>query len=292
VQLSGIGLHGGRAVTMTLRPGRPDSGIVFVRNDAPRAARMIRATWRAVASSRLATVLGNHHGLAASTVEHLMSALRACEVDNAVVALEGDEVPIEDGSALPFLRLIRRAGLASLPAPRRYIRVLAPIEVRAGNSCASLKPCAGERFTVTIEFPSRAIGRQKVDFDLQRDSYEEAIAPARTFGFADQLDALRRQGLARGGSQDNAVVVDGDRVLNPEGLRFPDEFARHKLLDSIGDLYLAGAPLLARYQAFRPGHALNVALLSALFASRDNWESVTDAPITTTHRDGRERTGT
>jgi UDP-3-O-[3-hydroxymyristoyl] N-acetylglucosamine deacetylase len=277
---------------MTLRPGRPDSGIVFVRNDAPRASRVIRATWRAVASSRLATVLGNHHGLAASTVEHLMSALRACGVDNAVVALEGDEVPIADGSALPFLRLVRRAGLASLPAPKRFIRVLAPIEVRAGDSHACLEPFEGERFTVTVDFPSRAIGRQQAAFDARRDSYEEAVAPARTFGFTEHLEALRRQGLARGGSEENAIIVDGDRVVNAEGLRFADEFARHKLLDSIGDLYLAGAPLLAHYQAYRPGHALNVTLLSALFASRDNWETVTDSPATTTGRDGRERTGT
>ena len=282
VRLSGIGLHGGRDTTLVLGPARAGAGIVFVRRDAPAAARFIRADWRAVASSRLATVLGNAHGIAASTVEHVLSALRGCEVDNAVVTLDGDEVPIVDGSALPFVNLIHDAGIKPLNAPRRHIRVLEPVEVRSGESFVRLEPYEGSRFSVAIDFASRAIGRQRLSLDISTESYIREIAPARTFGFEEQLDALRAQGLARGGSCANAIVVSGDTIRNLEGLRFADEFARHKLLDSMGDLYLAGAPLLAHYQAFRPGHALNVALLGALFARPEAWcEEIRALPTAT-----------
>jgi len=272
--IAGIGLHSGRPMAMTLRPARAGRGIVFVRRDAPPAVRLIRADWRAVASSRLATVLGNGHGIAACTVEHVMAALRGCGVDNAVIDLDGDEVPIADGSAAPFVRLIRDAGLTPLHAPRRSIRVREPVEVCAGESRVRLEPHDGVRFTVGIDFPSRAIGRQQVSFDLDRPTFERDIAPARTFGFAEQLAELHAQGLARGGSTATAILVAGDTVLNPQGLRFADEFARHKLLDSIGDLYLAGAPLLGHYIGFKPSHALNVALLATLFAREEAWEWV------------------
>lgn len=282
VSIDGIGLHSATPVRLTLRPGRSGSGIVFVRRDAPSTARIIRADWRGVTSSRLATVLGNDRGFLAGTVEHLMAALRGCGVDNAVAEIDGPEVPIMDGSAAPFAAMVREAGVVGQRAARRVIRVLEPVRVRDGGKMAELLPYPVARFTVTVAFASRAIGRQRCDVTLDEGVFEREVAAARTFGFREQLDELRRQGLARGGSVANAVVVDGDHILNPEGLRFADEFARHKLLDSVGDLYLAGAPLLAHYQALRPGHALNVALLAALFANEDAWRYETlEAPLRT-----------
>jgi len=271
VRCEGIGVHSGRPVTMTLRPGRANTGIIVVRMDVPPAARIIRVHWTQVEATQLATVVGNRYGLSASTVEHLMAAFRGCGVDNAVVELDGPEIPIMDGSSAPLVSLIQRAGLRTQAAVRRYLRVLKVVEVRQGDKLARLSPDDRPRFSVGIDFPSPVIGMQSYSVVLNDGVFERELAACRTFGFQSDLETLRAQGLAQGGSLDNAILVAGDRVANPGGLRFPDEFVRHKLLDSIGDLYLAGAPIIGSYTAFKPGHALNAALLEALFADDSAW---------------------
>ncbi len=279
VKVTGVGLHTGRPVNLKLRPGRPDVGICFVRVDLPGEVRLLRAHWRHVKSTQLATVLGDPDGLAVSTIEHLMAALRACGVDNAVVELDGPEVPIMDGSSAPLVALIHQAGVVAQRAPRRYIRILKPVEVREGDKLARLEPDTVARFSVGIDFPNRVIGSQYYSAVLDEASFVRDVAAARTFGFVEQLERLRELGLTLGGSLDNAIVVEGDRVLNPDGLRCADEFVRHKLLDSVGDLYMAGAPIIGHYSAYKPGHALNAALLRRLFADADAYTLVTSAEL-------------
>ncbi len=282
VRSIGLGLHTGKPVTLSLRPGRPDTGIVFVRTDAATGARLIRAHWRQVESTQLCTVVGNPDGLAVGTIEHLMAALRGSDVDNAMVELDGPEVPIMDGSAAPLVDLISRAGLVRQSAPRRFIEIRKLIEVREGDKFARLEPGPVAEFTVGIDFPSAAIGRQNYSIVLDRASFERELAPARTFGFIEQLAPLRDRGLTLGGSLNNAIVVDGDQILNADGLRFPDEFVRHKLLDSIGDLYLAGRAIIGHYKAYKPGHALNAALIERLFADTEAWSLVTSGDTAST----------
>ncbi len=285
VRLQGVGVHTGRPVTLTLKPTRPNTGVVFVRVDVPPGARIIRAHWTQVESTQLATVIGNENGLSASTVEHLMAAFRGCGVDNAVVELDGPEVPIADGSSAPLVALIEQAGLRAQSQARRYIRVLKPVEVRDGDKVARLTPADQALFSVAIDFPSQAIGAQHYSVDLQDGVFQRELAHCRTFGFSRDLEALRKQGLALGGSMDNAVLVDGDRVVNPEGLRCGDEFVRHKLLDSIGDLYLAGGPIIGAYSAYKPGHALNAVLLETLFSDANAWCWATSDEIWGAHAD-------
>jgi UDP-3-O-[3-hydroxymyristoyl] N-acetylglucosamine deacetylase len=271
VGLSGVGVHAGRAVRLSLLPAPADSGIVFEREDLAPGQAEIRAHWRQVVDTRLCTVIGNAYGATVATVEHLMAALAAAGVDNARVCLDGPEVPILDGSAAPWMALIERAGLRMQARRQRRLQVLRPLRVEANGKWAMLVPARGSRFSVEIDFSEPLIGRQRCDFDLRRGSFTEQIAPARTFGFADQVAAMQAAGRALGGSLENAVVIGNGRVLNPGGLRFADEFVRHKLLDCIGDLYLAGAPIEGRLLASRPGHALNVQLLRRLFAREDAW---------------------
>lgn len=279
VRLRGIGVHTGRPVNLTLKPARPNTGIVFVRADVPPGARIIRAHWSQVESTQLATVIGNQDGLSASTVEHLMAAFRGCGVDNAVVELDGPEVPIVDGSSAPLVSLIQRAGLRTQPQARRYVRVLKTVEVWDGDKHVRLAPADRALFEVRINFQSQAIGSQGYAVELQDGVFQRELAHCRTFGFRSELEALRQQGLALGGSLENAVLVDGDRVVNREGLRCADEFVRHKLLDSIGDLYLAGGPIVGAYSAFKPGHALNAMLLERLFSDVTAWSWGTSEDI-------------
>jgi UDP-3-O-[3-hydroxymyristoyl] N-acetylglucosamine deacetylase len=224
-----------------------------------------------VANSTLCTVLANEHGATVGTIEHLMAALSGCGIDNAVIELDGPEVPIMDGSAAPFVFLIECAGIAHQAAARRAIRVLRRVEVREGGRSVSLSPGTGSSFSFEIDFPSAAVAHQEGYIRLAQGSFEADLARARTFGFLSEVESLRARGLALGGSLDNAIVVDGDSVLNPGGLRFEDEFVRHKLLDSIGDLYLAGAPIIGHFHGHRSGHALNHRLLDALFADDAAW---------------------
>lgn len=259
---------------MRLRPAPPHSGIVFVRRDIGAPADRIPARWDNVVDTRMCTVLGNAAGTTVATVEHLMAALSASGIDNAEIVLDGPEVPIMDGSAQPFMAMLARAGLTEQAATRRWVRVIKPVRVANGVGEAALIPSSEPAFHVEIDFDTPAIGPQQATARLDRGGFREDIAPARTFGFAEDVAALREAGLVRGGSLDNAVVIAEGHVLNTEGLRYEDEFARHKLLDAVGDMALAGSPLLAQFNSSRGGHALNNALLRALFADESAFEVI------------------
>jgi UDP-3-O-[3-hydroxymyristoyl] N-acetylglucosamine deacetylase len=260
-------------VTMTLRPAPVGHGIVFVRMDLD-GDNVIPALYDRVTDTRMCTLIANDAGASVGTIEHLMSALRGCGVDNLLIELDGPEVPIMDGSSIPFVEMIDETGLRAQAAPRRVIRILRDIEVRDGDKLARLSPADAFIFGGEIDFVHPAIGRQMFETKLVNGNFRHDIASARTFGFVKEVEFLRQNGLARGGSLDNAVVLDDHAVMNVGGLRFDDEFIRHKLLDAIGDLYLAGAAILGRYDSMRAGHAINNALLHALFASPDAWEWV------------------
>ncbi|CAN5277255.1 UDP-3-O-acyl-N-acetylglucosamine deacetylase [soil metagenome] len=267
----GVGVHRGERVALTLRPAAADTGVVFVRTDVSDRDNRVPALADAVVSAVLSTELANAAGVTVCTVEHLMAALCAAGVDNVLVELDGPELPIMDGSALAFSRLIEQAGLRTQSAPRRFIEVTKTVHVGEGDVTASLSPADGFELDVGIDFTSAAIGAQRWAGDVTPESFARELASARTFGFLAQVEALRARVLCLGGSLDNAVVVDGDVVVNAEGLRFPDEFVRHKALDCVGDLYLLGAPLLGRMTGERVGHALNNKLARALLADRSAW---------------------
>jgi UDP-3-O-[3-hydroxymyristoyl] N-acetylglucosamine deacetylase len=273
IHCRGIGLHSGMRVGMTLHPAAPDTGIVFRRVDAGGAE--IAASWQNVVESSLCTTLGNGEGLSVATVEHLMAAFAGLEIDNAIVELDGPEVPVMDGSAAPFVFLIECAGIVEQDAPRRAIKVLKPVSVGAPGKSATLMPDDGFAVSFSIDFASSAINRQEITVSPDPDSFKNDISRARTFGFLHEVDQMRAAGLARGGSLANAVVISGDRVLNEEGLRYRDEFVRHKVLDAMGDLYLAGGPLVGHFHGVRSGHALNRRLMEALFADPTAWCSTT-----------------
>ena len=257
---------------MTLWPAEVGAGIVFQRSDLAGDAAEIAAHWDNVTGTMLGTTVTNSHGTSVATIEHLMAALAGCGVDNVVIELDAGEVPIMDGSSAPFVFLIECAGVIAQDAPRRMIRVLKPIIVEDDGRSVSLRPA--ERFTLRfeIDFDSAVVAHQECDFDTATMTFKDELCRARTFGFLHEVDALRARGLVRGGSLENAVIVGQDGVLNEDGLRFDDEFARHKALDAVGDLYLAGAPLLARYEGIRAGHEMNSRLLQALFADTTAWE--------------------
>jgi len=268
----GVGLHCGQSVAMTMRPAPPDTGIVFRRLDA---GADIRASWKSTIASSLSTVLSNGEGVRVSTIEHLMAALAGSEVDNAIVELDGPEVPIMDGSAAPFLHLIEHAGIVAQDEPRRAIKILKPVMVNDGETAAALLPDHGFSMSFEIDFANPLIRRQDMAVTLDPDTFRTELAPARTFGLLDDLPRLQAAGLGRGGSLDNVVVVSGSRVLNHGGLRYADEFVRHKLLDAVGDLYLAGGPIIGHFRGVRSGHALTRQLLAALFADADAWCATT-----------------
>ena len=269
--IAGVGLHTGQHVRVAIRPAPSDAGVVFVRTDIRDRDNRVPALGEAVVQTRLGTVLGNAAGVTVSTVEHLMAAMCALGVDNAIVELDGPEVPIMDGSAQPFVDLLDHAGLRRQDAPRRYIEILEPIEVVEGDARATLSPAAQFELAFEIEFDAAAIGRQRVELVVDEALFRAEIAACRTFGFLHEVEALRKMGLARGGSLENALVYDGDVLLNPEGLRRPDEPVRHKALDAVGDLYLLGAPLLGRYEGVRAGHGVNNAVVRALLARPAAW---------------------
>jgi UDP-3-O-[3-hydroxymyristoyl] N-acetylglucosamine deacetylase len=272
---AGIGVHSGSHVRMVLSPAPVDTGIVFVRSDVRGGVdNVIRAHADSVSETRNCTTLANKGGVEIATVEHLMSACAGLGVDNLIVEVDGPEVPILDGSSAPFVQVLLNAGLKEQHAPQRYIRILEPIEVRMGAKSAALLPSGafeGLDLDVTIRFADAAIGVQRRTVQLTAESFLADIADARTFGFMSDVDAMRAAGLGRGASMDNTLVVDAGRVMNPEGLRFDDEFVRHKLLDAVGDLSLAGAPICGRFVADQPGHALNARLVRALLDTPEAW---------------------
>ena len=272
IRAKGVGLHTGEKVTIVLRPAQPDTGIVFRRVDLDPPVD-VPARADLVGETRLSSCLV-HQGAKVYTVEHLMSALAGLGVDNAYVDIDGPEVPIMDGSAAPFALLLQQAGLEEQPAPKRFLRVKRAVEVREGDKWARLEPYEGLRLAFSIVFNHPVIDRtsQSVTVDFAETSYLKEIARARTFGFMHDVERLREDGLALGGGLDNALVLDEYRLLNAEGLRFADEFIRHKVLDAIGDLYLLGRPLLGAFSAHKSGHALNNRVLRTLLADAANWE--------------------
>ena len=276
VAVSGIGVHSGSPVTLTLHPADDDTGIVFQRVAADGTTeREIRADVRAVTATEFATVLGDSSGPLCSTAEHLLAALRGLGVDNVVVEIDGPEVPIMDGSAAPFVDAIDQAGLTARALPRRYIEVIKPVRVSKDGALGELRPYQhGFRVEAEIEFNHPLIGRQALALDIEADTFRRELARARTFGFMKDVAKLWSAGYALGASFENTLVITEDRVLNPEGLRYADEFVRHKMLDAIGDLALAGQPLLAAYRTVRGGHKLNHAVLSALMADRSAWRVI------------------
>jgi UDP-3-O-[3-hydroxymyristoyl] N-acetylglucosamine deacetylase len=259
---------------MNLVPAPPDTGIVFHRADT---GAEIRAVWENTVESARCTVLSDGGGTTVGTVEHLMAALAGAEVDNVVVELDGPEVPIMDGSAAPFVFLIECAGVVEQQMPRHAIKVLKPVKIVEDGATAALYPDDGFSMSFEIDFDNPVIRHQDISVTLDAASFKSELSRARTFGLLHDVDRLRAAGLARGGSLDNVVVVTGDRVLNSEGLRWEDEFVRHKLLDAVGDLYLAGAPLIGRFRGVRSGHAHNRRLLAALFADSEAWAYATMA---------------
>ena len=276
VCLSGIGLHTGVTVNLRLCPAPAHSGIVFKRTDLDGFT--IEAQSRHVARVSYATSLMKK-GVLISTTEHLLSALAGLGVDNAVVEIDNLELPIVDGSALPFVKLIRQAGLRPQRARRTYAKILKPLELVDGSKRIAVYPADTFAVSYSISFPHPIIGAETMDFTPSAGSYENDVAPARTFGFLAEVEMLLKSGLVKGGSLENVVVLDQERVLNPEGLRFPDEFCRHKVLDLIGDISLFGRPLIGHVVADRAGHAMHAQLVSQLLRQKDCWALTTDPPV-------------
>ncbi|MBL8388393.1 MAG: UDP-3-O-acyl-N-acetylglucosamine deacetylase [Hydrogenophaga sp.] len=274
----GVGLHGGQRVELTLRPAAPDTGIVFRRVDLPEPVD-IPVTAESVTDTRLASTISNG-GVKVNTIEHVMSACSGLGLDNLYIDITAEEVPILDGSSASFVYLLQSAGIALQNKPKRFIRVTKPVEVREGEGrnlkWARLDPFHGYKLAFEIEFDHPAVNAtgQRVEFDMGSGRYAREIARARTFGFTRDVEMMRSRGLGLGGGLDNAIVMDDVKVLNADGLRYSDEFVKHKILDAIGDLYIVGKPLLAAYSAFRSGHALNNQLLRALLAQPDAYEIV------------------
>ncbi len=268
VTFTGVGLHSGKPARMTVHPASADYGIWFRRTDLKGGDGLIPARWDAVEPSSLCTLLSNGRGAFVQTVEHLMAALAGLGIHNALIDIDGPEVPILDGSAVPFVDRLLARGLREQALPVRAIRVLKPVEVREGEALARLEPAEMLEIEFAIDFADRAIGRQSRMLNMANGSFVRELADSRTFCRQADVDAMRARGLALGGTLDNAVVFDGERVLSPGGLRHPDEPVRHKMLDALGDLSLAGGPILGRYTGIRAGHALTNRLLRTMFADR------------------------
>ena len=272
VEFSGTGLHGGQAVKMVVKPADAGDGIVFWRTDVPNGR--IPARYDLVTDTLLCTRLSNEFGVAVGTVEHLMAALAGCGISDAEIVLDGPEVPIMDGSSLAFVNAFAQVGTIDLGVPREAIRILRPVSVRLGDRVAELTPADQFEMSFHIEFEDRAIGVQNHRMTLVNGAFVDELSDCRTFGRLAEVEQLRAAGLARGGNLTNAIVVDEGRVLNPEGLRRPDEFVRHKMLDAVGDLALAGAPIIGRYTAEKAGHEMTNLLLRELFARPEAWTRV------------------
>lgn len=270
VSCSGVGLHSGRPVEMAIYPAPAGTGIVFKRLDVAAEHALVAARYDLVGETRLGTTIQNRHGVSVSTIEHLMAAFWGAGIDNAVVELTGPEVPIMDGSSEPFLFMLECARVITLSEPRQMLRILKRVEVREGDSIASVGPAGfgeeGCTLAIEIQFNSKVIDRQAAFYDFREMNFKQSLSRARTFGFEHEVKALRQMGLALGGSLENAILVGNEGVLNEEGLRYADEFVRHKALDCIGDLFLAGYRIDGHFSFFRPGHAINNALLRAVFA--------------------------
>jgi UDP-3-O-[3-hydroxymyristoyl] N-acetylglucosamine deacetylase len=264
--LSGVGVHSGQPAKLTIRPASEGAGVSFVRTDVTGRDAVILALVTKVTTTELGTNMSNDAGVSVATVEHFLAACSGLGVDNIIAELDGPELPILDGSSRPFVELLTQAGVKEQGAPRRVLKILEPVEVRQGAKFARLSPAKGFEMRVIIDFTSKAIGRQEIRFAMTPGAFARDVAWARTFGFAHQAEQLHAMGKGLGASMDNTIVVEGDAILNPGGLQADDEFVRHKLLDVIGDLFLAGGQIEGLYEAEQPGHALNNQLLRAVFA--------------------------
>ena len=292
VRLSGVGLHSGAPVELAILPALEGHGIVFRRTDLDRD-NDIPAHYDTVADTTLCTVVANQSGASVGTVEHLMSALAVFGIDNALIEVSGPEVPVMDGSAIVYAEAFAKVGRVELSARRKAIKILKPVIVEEGNKRAALLPhsvsdteAPGLTLDFEIEFDNRVIGHERFTADIWREEFANDVLQARTFGLLKDVEAMWQMGLAKGGNLENCVVVDADAVMNPDGLRFDDEFVRHKMLDAVGDLALAGAPLIGRYEGVRSGHAMNNKLLHALFAAPDAWTYVDALPQSLPDPDG------
>ena len=273
ISINGIGLHSGIKVSMKLIPAEADFGIKFIRTDLS-INNTVEALWSNVTNTKLSTTISNNEGVSISTIEHLMSALSGLHIDNLKIEIDGPEVPIMDGSSKEFVNLIESIPLKYLDKKRKIIKIKKNIKVINDNSSVELKPNKQFSIDFEIDFPSKLISKQSCQLQLINGNYKSDIASARTFGFEKDVDTLRSNGLALGGSLDNAVVVGDNKILNKDGLRYKDEFVRHKILDSIGDLYLAGAPIQGYFYGNKSGHYLNNLLLKSLFSDESNYELI------------------
>lgn len=275
VSLSGIGVHSGNNVSIDFVPADPDTGIVFVRTDVQGEPVELRALASEVGGTDLSTILGDLGGVHVATVEHLLAALAGLGIDNLLIEIDGNEVPVLDGSSAPFVEVFEQAGLQQQAVKRRYIRILKPVRIDNGASWAEFRPYDGTRFEVEIDFESPAIGRQSFATDITPESFRNELSRARTFGFMKDVERLWAAGYALGSSLENSVVIGDDhRVINMEGLRYPDEFVRHKMLDAVGDLALAGARFIGCFRSYRGGHKLNAQALRRLLSDRSAFEIV------------------
>jgi UDP-3-O-[3-hydroxymyristoyl] N-acetylglucosamine deacetylase len=275
VSCSGLGAHGGESVNLTLHPAAADTGIVFERTDLEAPANVIPALWDKVQITPLCTRIVNSHGTEIRTIEHLIAALYASGIDNARITLDAGEVPLMDGASGFFMGLIAEAGVAVSNTPRRFLKITKPVEVRQGEAFARLEPAATPVFDITVAYPQHKVGPQNHVFDFEEQDFADELASARTFGFESDIEALRRKGLTLGCSLDNAILIGSTgEIVNPEGYRFENELARHKLLDAVGDVALAGAVILGRFTGSRSGHAMNNDLLRALFADKSAFMEV------------------
>lgn len=270
----GIGLHTGRAVTMRVKPAPAGHGIVFKRVDVIGKDNVIPARHENIVDTRLCTVIGNDAGVTIGTIEHLMAAFAGCAIDNAIVEVDAPELPIMDGSAKDYIEAFDRVGINAQSAPRRALKILKEITVTDGAKRATLSPNALPVYSATLEYSHAHIGTQRYELTLVNGNFRHDLADCRTFCLASDVDAMRKAGLALGGSLNNAVVVDETGVMNEDGLRCTDEFVRHKILDAVGDLYLAGGLIIGRYDAVRPGHDLNAKLVAALLADKSAYEVI------------------
>lgn len=274
INCSGIALHSGEKVSITLHPAEANTGIIFKRTDIAGKGAEIAAVYNNVVETVLCTKIGNEDGITVATIEHLMAALSGCGIDNLLVEINGPEMPVMDGSAAPFVFLIECAGTKELDAARKAIRIEKPVSVEDKGRFAGFQPCEGSILDFTIDFDNPTIARQDYTVHMGRGVFKEQLSRARTFGFLHEVEYMRSNGLARGGSLENAVVVSADGVMNEDGLRFENEFVRHKILDAVGDLSLAGMPIIGRYTGVCSGHYLNNQLLRTLMADQDAWSVV------------------
>jgi len=277
VSCAGIGLHSGKQVKMVLYPADADTGIQFVRLDVDEEKSVVAANYLNVSKTTLGTTITNEYGVSVNTVEHLTAALWGMGIDNVIISLDAAEVPIMDGSSEPFVFLLECAGTKTLPTRRNAIEVIKPISVKEGNSTASITPYDGFMLDIAIEYAGSVIPTQRAIYDFSKQNFKNALCRARTFGFASEVEQLQAAGLARGGSLDNAIVVGEDSILNPNGLRFTDEFVRHKALDCVGDYFLSGFYIRGAVKTSRPGHGINNKLLRTLLADKSAWRFASSA---------------